>query len=33
MDYAAESLKLHEQVGFTFYPPEGMTFMNTPAFD
>ena len=29
----AASLKLHEQVGFTFYPPEGMTFMNTPAFD
>ena len=29
----AASLKLHEQVGFSFYPAEGMTFMNTPAYD
>lgn len=27
------SLKLQESLGFTFYPPEGVTFMNTPAYD
>ena len=29
----AASLKLHEELGFTLYPSEGMTFMNTPAYD
>ena len=29
----AISLKLHEELGFTLYPPEGLTFMNTPAYD
>lgn len=29
----AASLKLQERLGFTFYPPEGQTFMNTPAYD
>lgn len=27
------SLKLHEKLGFTIYPAEGMTFMNAPAYD
>ncbi len=27
------SIKLHKKMGFSFYPAESMTFMNTPAYD